>query len=191
VDKDSHRSMIMEMGAEWLRQYLRLRRQAPELAAELAKQTDQFELVPIPKHLLERLTGREDAPQAPAVQAADTSGNPRKAVAEAFATALGAGNINQVMALISSHFIDADGRRRLEIRKAIEALIGESVQRACRVLEFAESEVSQRAATVRLRLQWTAAADARQPPLQEEVTLELLLQQDKPGVWQISRIATV
>src|SRR5436853_7911054 len=47
--------IVVNIGLEWLVQYARFLRRSPELVEGLASRPEDFELIPIPKVLLERL----------------------------------------------------------------------------------------------------------------------------------------
>src|ERR1700743_3579543 len=51
----SEKTVAAQIGVEWLKQYAQFLRRTPELARRLAEETSDFEFVPVPRELLDRL----------------------------------------------------------------------------------------------------------------------------------------
>jgi hypothetical protein len=207
---DDDESMLTRMGVEWLNQYARFLRRTPELVARLAEDTADFELVPVPKKLLDQLAvpgivgsgslgGRVDseieellrigASDEPVVISSTfglTDGGPA-AVASEFGNAIENGSIDKVMELLSPNFLDDDGRNISEVQSAIARLIDETEERRFRIVNMSESRRTARDATVRLAVDWNAIpmGDALVAAISEKAHLELLLERDEHEQWKI------
>jgi hypothetical protein len=183
------------LAGEWLTHYARLRQRAPKLAERLAQQGDEFELVPVPRRLLQTLAAPGADPSLTLADlltrdadAAAGDGGPLT-LAKAFADAMAAGSATDVKVLLSPGYLDGDGRRANEIGAALDHFLSGKTGRSCTVLDAAEVQRTPGNALVRLRLAWSETA-AGAAARQEEVTLELLVERDAAGLWKIASIVT-
>jgi hypothetical protein len=203
--------MIAQIGVEWLNQYARFLRRTPELVTRLAADSADFELVPVPKKLLDRLAvpgivgsgslggridpeieellriGVVDEPAVVSGPKPASTGDGPVAVIEALGVAIENGRLEDAMELLSPHFLDEDGRNPQDIRTAVARLIGETAHRRFRIAKASETRRSPRDTTISVIVAWDAApvSNMPAPAISEEVTFEVILEEDEDNRWKI------
>jgi hypothetical protein len=172
----------------------------------LAARPDDFELIPIPKVLLERLAvpgllgsgnlGDID-PQIQRVFEMDLAqfvpGAPAASRDAAFrcvrtlAEAIDRGDADAARALCASGFVDPDGRSADEMLARLQELFDRTASRRFSVLGIEEVHGSDTEIVARVRASWQASlADGDGPDASEIVILDVVVNRTDDGAWTIT-----
>ena len=211
LDEANYDSVILSIGREWLAQYARFLRRSPELVERLADRLDEFELIPIPKVLLNRLA-------VPGIVGSGTLGDieseiPRLLEFDAtamsqklgifsreaafnrireFTAAIAAGDATRASALFSSRFINPDGKNAVEIFETMGRLFDHAYVRRFNVLSIEETHGSDVEVVARVKATWSAAGKEEfMDSVFEAVCLEIVLERQSDGDWKISAVRSV
>ena len=203
--------VVVNIGLEWLTQYARFLRRSPELVERLAGRSGEFELIPIPKVLLERLAvpglvgsgglGGVD----PEIQRfvefdpakfpllVETSRGRALDTIREFAAAIDAGNSTAAYAMLSPRFINPDGENAAEVHDTLERLFERTSNRRLQVHSIEEKHGAEAEFAAKVNATWTACAeqDRGADPVSETVWLEILLDRQPEGDWRISGVRSV
>jgi hypothetical protein len=211
-ESDLEDAALVRIGVEWLSQYVRFLRRAPEVVAKLAADVSSFEMVPVPRNLLDQLavsglvgsarlaspidlriveglrTAAADAGANRQGEGPSSSGDPMGA-AGAFALAIERGSLPDIADLISSRFLDDDGRSPDDILTSIKRLTDGTTSRRLRVLNACETRRSAREAAVVLSVAWDAQSlEGASPAISESLSLEVLLELNGDERWKIASV---
>jgi hypothetical protein len=207
----SYDQIVVNIGLEWLTQYARFLRRSPELLENFADRPGEFELIPIPRMLLDRLavpgmvgSGNLGGVDSQAQRLLDfdlgaISGNraapPLEPVFDCvreFAAALDAGDASRAAALFSPRFIDQDGRSGAEVQQTLDLLFARTSNRRFQVSTVAEVHTSEAECVVHVNAAWRAS-DAAQgaEAISERVKLEMVLGRQSGGNWSISGLRSL
>jgi hypothetical protein len=186
VTDTGHDPILLRIGTDWLVQYARFLRRSPEVVNRLIEQTEEFELVPVPKALLgelavpgivgsgglggdvdvtlERLLRTRDtlAPAAitgAAVLATEIRDDAATGVLDAlrrFARSLEEGHLDEVASLIDSRYLDADARTGRELLAELRRLIEDTEDRRLLVIGLTDMVQHGDDASVRVDVVWDA-----------------------------------
>jgi hypothetical protein len=203
--------VVVKIGMEWLAQYARFLRRSPELVEGLAERPEDFEMIPIPKVLLNRLAvpGIVDSgnlgdidPEILQFLNLDLGAISRKAAIAArdaaferireFAAAIAGGDATRATALFSPQFINPDGMNAAEIHQTLQRLFESTYNRRFEVNDIREVRTSEQDLVARLDASWSAAESAGSADsLAEKVCLEFILELNTDGEWEISAVRSV
>ncbi len=206
--------LTVGIGMEWLAQYARFLRRSPELADNLAQRPDEFELVPIPKVLLNRLAvpgilgsgnlGEIDA-EMRSILELDLDALSRRFIAHnqasqqaafdrihEFAAKIEAGDVDAASNLLSPRFINQDGDSAAEVKAVLDALVQRTCDRRLQVLSIEEKHTSDTEVVAGVSAMWSAARhDHGAGEISEAVSLEMVLERQPEGDWKISGLRSV
>jgi hypothetical protein len=196
---------VVDIGLEWLTQYARFLRRSPELVAGLAERDADFELVPIPRLLLDQLAvpglvgsgqlgdAGDDADRLADVDALFHD----RAVAEVppeaidvvrrFASAIAHGDAAAVRALLCNAFIDPDGRSADDVSRRLADLFDGSGDRGWTVHDVAATSPGGAECVFRVNGTWRAVVPGA-VDVTEDVALDVIAGPDAEGVWRIRSI---
>jgi len=205
--------MVTQIASDWLAQYARFVRRAPELVAKLGDRSEEFELVPVPTVLLNRLAipgvmasgtlGGWDAdlqrlvdlaedPDLAGATGADPGAPPPDAaeVIHRMRAAIEGGEVEQLDALISANYLDPDGRGQAEIRATFEQLIRDTSDRTLDLAELQATRPGPAEIRVTGRGHWRSrpAGSGIEGEIDEDVEFEATLSQDAAGRWSIAEL---
>lgn len=206
--------VIVSVGMEWLVQYARLLRREPELIHKLAERAEEFELIPIPKVLLNRLA-------APGILGAGNLSDfslalqqllkldptishepagrdqPSRDLAfgriREFAAAIEAGDLAGASNLFSPTFVNQDGYSVAEVQAILEHLVEHTCDRRFQILSIHETHGSSTEVVTKVDAIWGAANyhDGSADSVTEPVCLEVILEWQPEGDWKISGLRSV
>jgi hypothetical protein len=208
VDDAELDPVVTQVASDWLAEYARFLRRSPEVAARLAERPEEFELVPIPRMLLDRLAvpgimgsgGLGDAEddierlRALAEDPETQGAGPRPVdegaaeVVHRLANALARGDVDGALRLFSPAFVDRDGRNLREIRETLAGLVGATTARRLEVVDLATEAGAAGEVVVRGTGRWhvSLADEGDGPALAEALSFDARLLQDRAGEWHIA-----
>jgi hypothetical protein len=202
---------VVKIGLEWLTQYARFLRRSPELLKSFDDRPGEFESIPIPKVLLERLAvpgmvgsgtlGGVDS-QARRLLEFDLEAISQHAkappadelfgVVRAFATAVDAGDAARAGLLFSPGFIDSDGKSGAEVQCVLNLLFGRTSNRRFRVSTIAQALASETEGVLHVNAHWQASAvGADAEEISERIKLEIVVERQPDAAWRISGLRSL
>jgi hypothetical protein len=204
---------LRDLCLAYLSHYTRFAARAPGLLERLEQDRVDFEIVPIPRLLLNQIcAAEEDRPVAQsaapipnlerwlsAVAVPCDGSHPARAcvqaddtpvrIAQQLVAALAAGSVAHVAALLSPDFLDEDARNRAEVCSALETLCSSTIDRTFTTHTTEEIQRSERNCTMRITGNWRVTRT--EPPSQdisEQVSLYVLLERRNDHEWKVLSI---
>lgn len=204
-------SVILSIGTEWLTQYARFLRRSPELVECLAHRSEEFELIPVPKVLLNRLAvpgivgsgGLGDIdPEILRLLDVGLKTTPRKFAISSrqaafdkireFTEAIGSGDAVRVVGLFSPNFTNVDGKGAAEISAKVKRLFRDTTDQRFDVLDIEEIHGSNVEVVARVNAAWSAIANEEPAKrASEAMCLEIFLECQADGSWKISALRSL
>jgi hypothetical protein len=202
--------MVVQIGSDWLAQYARFIRRSPVVVTKLADRPEEFELVPIPRMLLDRLAipgiiesgmlGDWNADLKKLVQLSTDptlvigypDAPPQKAteVVSQLRSALENGAVEALRRLISPNYIDQDGRDCGELQAALEYLIKRTVDRRLDVTQMRTDWHGPDKVQVKGEGTWQSRLTDRPgaPDIVENIEFRAILSRGANDEWLISEL---
>jgi hypothetical protein len=190
-------TVVLQVLSDWLAQYARFLRRAPGVLDNLGSRDEEFEVVAVPRLLLDRLavpgignsgglgdwteemdrivalaTGPQPTPEAP-------RGHSGERVVEALCRAIEDGDAAAALALFSPAFVDEDGRRLRDMRGLLDRVIADTETRRLVVSELELEPRSAGEVSIRVHGRWSA------DEVTEELDLRLTIARDAFDEWRI------
>jgi hypothetical protein len=195
--------VVINIGLEWLVQYARFLRRSPELIEGLRDRPDDFEVIPIPKIVLERLAvpgilgsgslGAQD-PEIHRLIEFDLAALSQKVPAASreaalnviyrFASAIDTGDSARAGALLSSRFLNPDGKDAAEVHATLRRLFDRTSNRRFEIVAIEDRHASELEFGARVTAKWSASTGGGDT-LTETVCLDILLERQSDGDWTI------
>lgn len=202
---------VVKIGLEWLTQYARFLRRSPELLENFTDRPSEFEIIPVPKILLERLAipgvvgsgnlGGVDPEvrnfldlDIPGIFQNTTQPSHEEVFDQVreFAAALDAGDASRAAALFSPHFISSDGKSGAEVRRTLDLLFARTSDQRFQISTVAEVHASETECVMHVKGLWRASDPAGgAEAFSEKVNLEMVLDRRTTGGWSITGLRSL
>ena len=197
--------LIVTVGLEWLAQYSRFLRRSPELLETLAARQDAYEMVPIPRQILDHLAvpglvgsgslgllEQEAAgfmPSAVDGQAIADFQSVAVDVVREFVSALNTGQAPKAASLFGQTFVNADGRNRDEIVAALMGLFDHAPDQRLRIDDLRAAGRTLTECVVNLCGAWSASAEPA--AVTEPIALEFIVGKDSDNTIAITGVRAI
>ena len=204
---------LRDLCLEYLSHYARFAARAPDLVERLQQDRTDFEMVPIPRLLLNQVSAAEGGipvlktearitdfqrwlstaavtcdglhPTRACVQTDDTPVR----IARQLVAAIAAGSVARVAALLSPDFLDEDARNRAEVCSALETFCSGTTDRTFATHATEEIQRSEHDCTVRIAGNWRATrTEPLSQDISEQVSLYVLLERRDDHEWKVLSI---
>ncbi len=177
----------------WLSRYVRLSRASPALVDRLRARTDEFEMVPIPRRLLNSVAAA-GAPEGPrtANSAAIDPEEPEDGLTS-FAAAISRGDLEEAVTRLHPAYLDSDGRQLSDLRKILERALEATVSRELAIERIETDHRDSFSAALTVHCRWRARlaqTSEEASAIEESITLSVDLQRESTG-WLISGMTSL
>jgi hypothetical protein len=179
-----------DLSLSWLLNYVNIIRTNPVLSQAVLSDREQFEMVPMPKEVLEHLatSRRLTTVVGPASVANVTRVN---TVLSHFIQAIEGGNLEEAAGMLSPNYRDANGRDGKQVMQDLRK-IAESVSRL-KIVPFSTDDLLVLGNRLLANIQVAWEADIKHDGTHQTAAshVELLLEKDAHGAWTIGSIRVV
>ncbi len=179
----------------WLINYAQNIRTNPALTQALNAEKEQFEMVPMPKEVIQHLAASRRVStsvgminQAASIQHTEQVNN----VIRSFSQALESGKLEGIASLLSPNYKDASGRDAAHLQADLRKLVGSFSN--LRIVPFSTDNLivlgNRLVANIQVAWEATTKAHAGAAPVQKSAssTVELILEKNPAGAWAIAGI---
>ena len=178
-----------DVSLSWILNYVNNIRTNPVLAQAVANEKDQFEMVPMPKEVLDHLakSRRVSTVVGPSSVANVTMVNE---VLTKFTQALETGRLEDAAGMLSPTYRDASGRNASQVMGDLRKLLGDVS--GLKIVPFSTDDllVIGDRLLANIQVAWTADVKegARSERKSAAAHVELVLEKSKQGAWSISSV---
>lgn len=176
----------------WLINYVRNIRSNPVLSKSIAAQTGEFEMVPMPKEVIQHLAESRRVSTSPGAaslqniqQVSDVLGK--------FSQALEAGKLEDAATLLSPNYRDANGRDAARLKEDLKKLLANAS--GLKIVPFSTDNliVLGDRLLANIQVAWQATVKEGKAAVSKNASsqIELVLEKGPKGGWMISGIRAV
>lgn len=196
---------------DWMVQYFRFLKVSPEVIGAMKERADEFEMVPVPKSISQKIksmpldlrhggTASVFTADPFSMSSGDTLRSKVETVEKlrnypvlvdlmrSFIVALEAENIDAALSFVSDDYVDASGRDKSSLKKALTGLKNSSSKRRVILVHADQYAYIDGMIIARVTGAWEATLGKEGASSSEFFALELIFAHDKKGEWKIRSI---